>query len=90
MVFRRRKSFWPVFPRVAPWPCTSGSGTRRSWLVSWPLSAYLLFPEQLQKEFSKANADTPVFIGHGTQDPVVPFMLGQAVRSALAGRTMAG
>lgn len=47
------------------------------------LSAYLLFPEQLQKEFSKANADTPVFIGHGTQDPVVPFMLGQAVRSVL-------
>ncbi|MGB7452216.1 MAG: dienelactone hydrolase family protein [Lysobacterales bacterium] len=47
------------------------------------LSAYLLFPERLQSEASKANSRTPVFIGHGTQDPVVPFPLGQAVVSAL-------
>ena len=47
------------------------------------LSAYLLFPERLQNEHSKANAETPVFVGHGTHDPVVPFFLGQAVRSAL-------
>ena len=47
------------------------------------LSAYLLFPERLQSEASKANSRTPVFIGHGTQDPVVPFPLGQAVRSVL-------
>lgn len=47
------------------------------------LSAYLLFPERLEGELSKANAETPVFVGHGTQDPVVPFFLGQAVRSAL-------
>lgn len=47
------------------------------------LSAYLLFPERLQSEFSTVNAETPVFVGHGTHDPVVPFFLGQAVRSAL-------
>jgi len=47
------------------------------------LSAYLLFPERLESEFSKANAETPVFVGHGTQDPVVPLFLGQGVRSAL-------
>jgi phospholipase/carboxylesterase len=47
------------------------------------LSAYLLFPERLQSEFSKANAETPVFLGHGTHDPVVPYFLGQDVRSAL-------
>ena len=47
------------------------------------LSAYLLFPERLQSEFSRVNAETPVFVGHGTHDPVVPFFLGQAVRSAL-------
>ncbi len=47
------------------------------------LSAYLLFPERLQSEFSKANAETPVFVGHGTQDPVVPFFLGQAMHAAL-------
>jgi len=47
------------------------------------LSAYLLFPERLEGEKSKANAETPVFVGHGTQDPVVPLFLGQGVRSAL-------
>jgi phospholipase/carboxylesterase len=47
------------------------------------LSAYLLFPEKLNDEFSEANASTPVFIGHGTQDPMVPFALGEAVRTQL-------
>jgi phospholipase/carboxylesterase len=47
------------------------------------LSAYLLFPERLQSESSKANAETSVFIGHGTQDPVVPYSLGQAAHSLL-------
>jgi phospholipase/carboxylesterase len=47
------------------------------------LSAYLLFPEQLQNELSVANSETSVFMGHGTQDPVVPFALGQAAHSAL-------
>ena len=47
------------------------------------LSAYLLFPERLQDECSEANSGTPVFIGHGTHDPVVPFMLGQAIQSVL-------
>lgn len=47
------------------------------------LSAYLMFPDRLQSESSTANAGTPVFIGHGTQDPVVPFSLGQAAHSLL-------
>ena len=47
------------------------------------LSAYLLFPESLQEEASQANAETPVFVGHGTADPVVPFFLGQAAREVL-------
>jgi len=47
------------------------------------LSAYLLFPERLHSEHSKANSETPVFVGHGTHDPVVPFFLGQDVKSAL-------
>jgi phospholipase/carboxylesterase len=47
------------------------------------LSAYLVFPERLQNEFSEANSSTPVFIAHGTQDPVIPVALGQAVRSTL-------
>ena len=47
------------------------------------LSAYLLFPQRLQNEYSEANAVTPVFVGHGTQDPTVPFMLGQALHNSL-------
>jgi len=47
------------------------------------LSAYLLFPERLQNELSAANAATPVFLAHGTQDPMVPFSLGESVRSVL-------
>lgn len=47
------------------------------------LSGYLLFPERLQDECSTANSATPVFVGHGTQDPMVPFALGQATVTAL-------
>jgi phospholipase/carboxylesterase len=47
------------------------------------LSAYLLFPERLQNELSAANAATPVFLAHGTQDPMVPFSLGESVRAVL-------
>jgi phospholipase/carboxylesterase len=47
------------------------------------LSAYLLFPDRLQQEFSAANSETAIFLGHGTQDPMVPFALGQAAHSVL-------
>lgn len=47
------------------------------------LSGYLLFPERLQTEYSQANSATRVFVGHGTQDPMVPFALGQATVTAL-------
>ncbi|MGD9264222.1 MAG: dienelactone hydrolase family protein [Lysobacterales bacterium] len=47
------------------------------------LSAYLLFPGRLAEERSKANAETPVFVGHGTMDPTVPLALGEATVSAL-------
>ena len=47
------------------------------------LSGYLLFPDQLQDERSQANAATAVFVGHGTQDPMVPLALGQATVTAL-------
>jgi phospholipase/carboxylesterase len=47
------------------------------------LSSYLLFPDRLAAERSGANAGTPVFVGHGTLDPVVPFAMGQATAQAL-------
>lgn len=47
------------------------------------LSAYLLFPERLSAERSEANAATPVFVGHGTMDPMVPFAMGEATIKTL-------
>jgi phospholipase/carboxylesterase len=47
------------------------------------LSAYLMFPDRLQGEYLQANATTPVFVAHGTQDPVIPIALGEAVASVL-------
>lgn len=45
------------------------------------LSAYLLFPDRLATEFVSANAATPVFIGHGSADPVVPVSMGRDLRA---------
>lgn len=47
------------------------------------LSAYLLFPERLAAEQSAANAGLPVFVGHGSMDPVVPFAMGKAAADIL-------
>lgn len=42
------------------------------------LSGYLPFAEQLvHADITKINRATPIFIGHGTQDNVVPCALGQ-------------
>lgn len=40
------------------------------------LSAYLLLPEYLATEAHPANQQTPIFMGHGVDDAVVPFELG--------------
>jgi len=47
------------------------------------LSAYLMFPERLQDEHSGANTETPVFFGHGTQDPMVPLAMGQSAHTVI-------
>jgi len=47
------------------------------------LSCYLLLAPRLAAERSAANQATPVFLAHGTQDPVVPLMLGEYARHAL-------
>ena len=47
------------------------------------LSTYLPLPEKLEAEASPANRDCPVFMAHGTQDPVVPFEGGQLSKEAL-------
>jgi phospholipase/carboxylesterase len=47
------------------------------------LSTYLPLAEALAGERSQANADTPVFWGHGSMDPVVPQVLGEQSRDVL-------
>lgn len=47
------------------------------------LSTYIPSPELLASEQATANLKTPVFAGHGTEDPVVPLQLGVAARDML-------
>ncbi|MBP8098587.1 MAG: alpha/beta fold hydrolase [Arenimonas sp.] len=47
------------------------------------LSAYLPMAAQTVTEITAAGRATPVFLGHGSQDPVVPQNLGMRSRSAL-------
>ena len=47
------------------------------------LSSYLLFSSRLAAEKHAANDKLPVFLAHGTTDPVVPFQAGQGIREAL-------
>lgn len=47
------------------------------------LSGYLPLAATTTAERSTANADLPVFLGHGTQDPIVALARGAASRDAL-------
>ena len=42
------------------------------------LSCYLPLPETLEREASQATRDVPIFMAHGTQDPVIPLSWVQA------------
>ena len=48
------------------------------------LSGYLPLADRITAERHPANAQTPVFMAHGTQDPVVAIARGEASRDALA------
>lgn len=48
------------------------------------LSCYLLLGDRLLPEREAANAHTPIFLAHGTQDPVVLPFLGDEAHRALA------
>ena len=47
------------------------------------LSGYLPLEQQLESERTPANAEVPIFIGHGSFDPVVPQTLGMLSRDFL-------
>ena len=47
------------------------------------LSTYLPLADKLESEKSEDNDDTPIFLAHGTADPVVPLALAYAARKEL-------
>jgi len=49
------------------------------------LSCYLPLAKDFATQRTAANLATPVFMAHGTQDPVVPFTLGDESRRILEG-----
>jgi phospholipase/carboxylesterase len=50
------------------------------------LSTYLPLESSLDAEASSANRATPVFMAHGTDDPIVPIQLAELSRSMLESR----
>ncbi len=50
------------------------------------LSCYLPLAESLAAEAHPANAAAPVFMAHGTMDPIVPTALGEGARDLLRSR----
>jgi len=49
------------------------------------LSTYLPLAESLPQEAAPANKTTPIFMAHGTFDPVVPLMMGAGSMTFLTG-----
>ncbi len=47
------------------------------------LSTYVIAPAALPAEAASANRDVPIFMAHGTQDPVVQFRWAQASKDVL-------
>jgi len=47
------------------------------------LSTYLPMAEKTDAEVATANRAIPIFMGHGTADPIVPLRLGEMSRDAL-------
>jgi phospholipase/carboxylesterase len=50
------------------------------------LSTYLPLEDSLDREATLANRRTPVFMAHGTQDPLIPVALAESSRRALEAR----
>ncbi len=55
-------------------------------LAAIGLSTYMIGAETLDAEASPANARLPVFMAHGTRDPMVPLRGARAARDVLCAR----
>jgi phospholipase/carboxylesterase len=69
---------------------TLAAGLRReqAFLGLVALSTYLPLAAETAVEATSAGLATPLFMAHGTQDPVVPLAAGQRSAEYLAGRGM--
>ena len=47
------------------------------------LSTYLALQDSLPAEAAAANRATPIFMAHGTEDPIVPLTLAESSKAAL-------
>ena len=47
------------------------------------LSTYLLYGDTLREQVPEENSDLPLFMAHGSFDPIVPLALGDAARKQL-------
>ena len=47
------------------------------------LSCYITIRDDLSRESCQANADTPIFLAHGSQDPMVPLAASEQARQLL-------
>lgn len=47
------------------------------------LSGYLPMADKVLQNASKINRDTPIFLAHGSEDPIVPYALGKATYASL-------
>ena len=47
------------------------------------LSTYVPVEEKLSAEASTANRDVPIFMGHGSDDPIIPFVRAEQSRNLL-------
>jgi phospholipase/carboxylesterase len=48
------------------------------------LSGYLPLVEKALQKASSANKDVPIFMAHGTEDPIVPYAAGKIAHTALS------
>jgi len=53
------------------------------------LSCYLLEADSIAEWLTGAGRRTPVFMAHGSQDPIVPMVLGQQAVTCLSGQQIA-
>lgn len=62
---------------------TTGLSCKKHLAGILALSGYLPYAEEILQKAPSENKNVPIFLGHGTQDHVVPFFLGQMTYDAL-------